>query len=91
MEGVRIFDIADVGAKNVEEAKEIAKRDLQEVLENLAREIFGDVEMRWSPDTFPFVNPGLELEIYYNGEWMEILGCGVILDGVLERGGRNLS
>lgn len=49
----------------------------------MARHIFGDVEMRWSPDQFPFTDPSLELEIKYNGEWLEILGCGVIYDRVM--------
>lgn len=54
------------------------------MLENLAREIFGDVEMKWSKDHFPFTDPSYELEIFYNNEWLEILGCGVIYDGVMK-------
>ena len=90
MEGVRLFTLEDIGAKTVEEGKEIAARDLKEVLSNLAREVFGDVEMKWSPDSFPFTDPSYELEIYYNGEWLEILGCGVIYDGVMTNAGRDL-
>ena len=61
------------------------------MLENLARHVFGDVEMRWNPDHFPFTEPSLELEINYKGEWMEILGSGVIYDGVLTNAGRDIS
>jgi phenylalanyl-tRNA synthetase alpha chain len=43
--------------------------------------------MKWSPDSFPFTDPSLELEIMYNGEWLEILGCGVVLDGVMQNAG----
>ena len=50
----------------MKEAKILAEKDLKEVLENLARHIFGDVEMRWSDDYFPFTNPSFELEILYN-------------------------
>ena len=45
--------------------------------------------MKWSPDSFPFTHPSLELEINYKGELLEILGCGVILDGVMTNGGLN--
>ena len=59
------------------------------MLEKLARHIFGDVEMRWNADHFPFTDPSFELEIRYNNEWLEILGSGVIYDGVMVNGSRD--
>ena len=50
MEGVRIYPWDQIGAKNVEQAKEICKRDLMQILENLAKYLYGDVEMRWDYD-----------------------------------------
>lgn len=91
MEGVRIFKFEDIGVNSVADAKHIASEDLKKVLENLAREIFGDVEMRWSKDHFPFTDPSYELEIFYNNEWLEILGCGVIYDGVMKNAERDIS
>jgi phenylalanyl-tRNA synthetase alpha chain len=44
--------------------------------------LFGDVEMRWREDYFPFTQPSFELEIFYNESWLEVLGCGVIHDQV---------
>jgi phenylalanyl-tRNA synthetase alpha chain len=38
---------------------------------------------------FPFTHPSFELEIYYEGKWVEMLGCGVIHDFVLARSGRS--
>jgi phenylalanyl-tRNA synthetase alpha chain len=34
--------------------------------------------MRWREDYFPFTEPSFELEILFNGKWLEVLGCGVI-------------
>lgn len=42
--------------------------------------------MRWNEDYFPFTDPSMELEIFYNNEWLEILGCGVVHDEVMQRG-----
>ena len=53
-------------------------KDLQETLEGLARHLFGPVECRWVEEYFPFTDPSIELEIMYNGEWLEVLGCGVM-------------
>ena len=91
MEGVRVFtDLKDTfGTTNVDEVKILVERDLKEVLENLAKHIFGDVEMRWNDDFFPFTDPSFELEVFYNGEWLEVLGSGVILDGVLKNAMRD--
>jgi phenylalanyl-tRNA synthetase alpha chain len=92
MEGVRIFDMdKHLNTKDVKEAKLLAERDLKEVLENLARHVFGDVEMKWSGDYFPFTDPSFELEILYNNEWLEILGCGVIFDGVMINANRDVN
>ena len=62
---------------------QIIEKDLQELLTGLARALFGDVEMRWSSDYFPFTHPSFELEIYFQGRWLEVLGCGVIHDQVM--------
>lgn len=90
MEGVRIYDFKEIGAKDVKEAKIICERDLKQVLENLARYLYGDVEMRWVDAYFPFTDPSMELEIYYNDEWLEVLGAGVIHDKVMVRGNKDI-
>lgn len=57
---------------------------LQSTLEGLAHHLFGkDIECRWSDDYFPFTDPSWELEIKFNGEWLEVLGCGLIHKQIL--------
>jgi len=90
MEGVKLFDPALVGgAMSREEwlaspGCELVAADLKKTLEGLCDHLFGPVEKRWIDEYFPFTEPSFELEIYYQGDWMEVLGCGVIHSGVLE-------
>lgn len=61
-----------------------------ETLEGLAKHVFGNVEIRWIDAYFPFTEPSIELEVKYKGEWMEILGCGVIHEGVMKNSKRDI-
>ncbi|KAI0885316.1 phenylalanyl-tRNA synthetase [Annulohypoxylon maeteangense] len=36
------------------------------------------IQMRWVEAYFPFTSPSWELEVYYDGAWLEVLGCGVV-------------
>ena len=45
--------------------------------------------MKWIDEYFPFTDPSLELEVFFNDDWVEILGSGVILDGVMENAKRD--
>jgi phenylalanyl-tRNA synthetase alpha chain len=89
MEGVRIFTFDQINAKNYDDARLIAVNDLKQTLLGLSKHVFGDVESRWAPENFPFTDPSLELEILYQEDWMEILGCGVIHDDVMKNAGRD--
>lgn len=42
------------------------KEELKKTLEGMVTELFGDVEMRWVEAYFPFTEPSLELEIFFN-------------------------
>lgn len=59
-------------------------------LEGMVRHLFGNVEIRWVEAYFPFTHPSLEVEIFFNGEWLEVLGCGVIQQNVIPAEGRCL-
>jgi phenylalanyl-tRNA synthetase alpha chain len=58
--------------------------DLKGTLHLLARELFGqDVVMRFRPDFFPFVEPGVEVAIRRGSGWLELGGAGMIHPNVL--------
>ena len=68
------------GFKIVEKSKEIITQDtLKEVLTQTIQAIFGsDVKIRFSEDNFPYTVESLEAEVFYNWEWLEVLGAGII-------------
>ncbi|KAJ5226018.1 hypothetical protein N7468_007243 [Penicillium chermesinum] len=41
------------------------------------------LKVRWVEAYFPFTSPSWELEVFWQGEWLEILGCGVIKQELL--------
>jgi phenylalanyl-tRNA synthetase alpha chain len=84
VEGVRVFSDSELDPSLPrEERVAIVEADLKKALEGMTRMLFGDVEMRWVEEYFPFTEPSSELEIKFNGDWMEVLGCGVMRQGVL--------
>ncbi|ORX61364.1 phenylalanyl-tRNA synthetase [Hesseltinella vesiculosa] len=48
-----------------------------------------DLKVRWIEAYFPFTSPSYEVEIFYQGEWLEVLGCGVVQQTLMNRGGRD--
>jgi phenylalanyl-tRNA synthetase alpha chain len=47
----------------------------------------GPLQVRWIEATFPWTAPSYEVEVMYNGKWLEILGCGVVRQDTLARSG----
>jgi len=88
MEGVCLFTKEQAEAAGCT-MEELAEKELKKTLEGLAKHLFGDVEMRWIDAYFPFTDPSIELEIFFKGEWLEVLGCGVMQQAILDDAGRN--
>jgi len=98
MEGVKLFPTADLGGET--DFSDVDKwlksdncamiaADLKQTLEGMIRAVFDDpdLETRWRDDYFPFTEPSFELDVFYQGEWLEVLGSGVIHSDVLGRCG----
>ena len=41
------------------------------------------LRVRWIEAFFPFTSPSWELEVFWQGEWLELLGCGVVKQQLL--------
>lgn len=64
--------------------KGITMAHLKGTLENFARHMFGaDVTTRLRPSFFPFTEPSAEVDIFFNGRWIEWGGCGMVNPRVL--------
>ncbi len=66
--------------------KDIDFAQLKDLIFKIIYKLFGEeVELRFRPSYFPFTEPSAEVDILSEeGEWLEILGCGIINPVVLE-------
>jgi phenylalanyl-tRNA synthetase alpha chain len=65
--------------------KKIGIEELKEVLVAVAKAVFGpEVQYRFNPDTFPYTDPSLEMEVNLGNRWIEVLGSGVVHPRVLD-------
>lgn len=87
---------------SVEEAEAIAAH-LKKSLELVVVEIFSrartaaitsnpdfvdePLRVRWIEAYFPFTSPSWELEIFWQGDWLEVLGCGVVKQDIMSKAG----
>ena len=64
--------------------KGITMAHLKGTLDNFAQAMFGlDVTTRLRPSFFPFTEPSAEVDIFFNGRWIEWGGCGMVNPKVL--------
>ena len=70
--------------------KGITMAHLKGTLDNFAQAMFGpDVTTRLRPSFFPFTEPSAEVDIFFNGRWIEWGGCGMVNPKVLQTCGIN--
>lgn len=77
--------------RSLEYLMEQIHKAAQESLDPAARAAFGPLKVRWIEAYFPFTSPSFELEVFWNGEWLELLGCGVVQQPILNNAGLKYS
>eukprot|EP00611_Tribonema_gayanum_P004550 TRINITY_DN13744_c0_g1_i4.p1 TRINITY_DN13744_c0_g1~~TRINITY_DN13744_c0_g1_i4.p1 ORF type:complete len:441 (-),score=157.33 TRINITY_DN13744_c0_g1_i4:46-1323(-) len=67
---------------------ELTLAHLKGTVEAFLQKMFGpDVKTRFRGSFFPFTEPSMEVDIWFKGRWMEVLGCGMVDPRVLEMAG----
>lgn len=62
--------------------------ELKRVLSEIVETVFGkETEYRFLDDTFPYTDPSTQIEVMVNGQWVEILGAGMVKPSVLKKMG----
>lgn len=63
----------------------VTMSDLKAVLRLFANNYLGeDVAVRFRPSFFPFTEPSVEVDFFWNGRWMEFGGAGMVDPHVLQ-------
>ncbi|KAK0483632.1 hypothetical protein IW261DRAFT_1332483 [Armillaria novae-zelandiae] len=72
---------------------ELIAKNLKLSLNSMILHLFGGVggatkenplRVRWIETYFPFTSPSFEVEVFFGGKWLEILGCGVVRQATLD-------
>jgi len=58
--------------------------DLKGTVKVFLQELFGDVPIRFRASYFPFTEPSAEVDVQWNGRWLEVMGCGMVDPNVLK-------
>lgn len=67
--------------------KHISIADLKNTITDIYKEFFGpDIQVRFRESFFPFVKPGMEIDIFWKDRWLEVCGGGMVHPEVLENG-----
>ncbi len=68
--------------------KKVSLAQLKGTLEYFFKKYLGeDAQVRFRPSYFPFVEPGFEVDVWFNGKWLEVLGAGLVHPFVLQSAG----
>ncbi len=63
---------------------DITFTDLRGTIKVFLEALYGEIPVRFRPSFFPFTEPSAEVDVEWQGKWLEILGCGMIDPNVLK-------
>lgn len=58
--------------------------DLRGTIKIFLEALYGEIPVRFRPSFFPFTEPSAEVDVEWQGKWLEVLGCGMIDPNVLK-------
>lgn len=73
--------------------RDVSFADLKGTLTTFLQQLFdvvpgdGGLKTRFRPHYFPFTEPSAEFDVFFNGKWLELGGCGMVHPQVLENVG----
>jgi len=97
---IQVEDLSSTGDKNPYQSwhnKEhalLVNANLKHSLNGMIYALFGNLglgqgekplQVRWIDAYFPWTSPSYEVEVLFDGKWLEILGCGVMQQAALTR------
>eukprot|EP00526_Cylindrotheca_closterium_P005086 CAMPEP_0113615268 /NCGR_PEP_ID=MMETSP0017_2-20120614/7612_1 /TAXON_ID=2856 /ORGANISM="Cylindrotheca closterium" /LENGTH=634 /DNA_ID=CAMNT_0000524497 /DNA_START=128 /DNA_END=2032 /DNA_ORIENTATION=+ /assembly_acc=CAM_ASM_000147 len=72
----------------LEKSGELDLGHLKGTVEHFLKEMLGpQIKTRFRGSFFPFTEPSMEVDVFFRGRWMEVLGCGMVDPRVLEKAG----
>ena len=58
--------------------------DLKGTIKVFLEGMFGELPIRFRASYFPFTEPSAEVDLQWNGRWLEVMGCGMVDPNVLK-------
>ena len=59
--------------------KNVNLANFKYIITEFFKKFFGaGTQVRFRPSYFPFVEPGLEVDVSFNGKWLEVMGAGMV-------------
>ncbi|MCJ1400287.1 hypothetical protein MMC11_003491 [Xylographa trunciseda] len=55
--------------------------------DGIKSEVEEPLRVRWIEAYFPWTSPSWELEVFWQGDWLELLGCGIVKQDLLNNSG----
>ena len=72
----------------LEKRGELHLGHLKGTVEHFLKNMFGpQIDIRFRGSYFPFTEPSMEVDVFFRGKWLEVLGCGMVDPNVLVKAG----